>query len=70
MPNELAVRLVVISLYGRVLYRPVYPLDLSVGPGMIGLLGQSMFDPVFPKPSDCEFRGAVDRDEEMELAFA
>ena len=30
MPNELVVRLVVISLYGRVLDRPVHPFDLSV----------------------------------------
>ena len=46
-PNELAVQLVMISLDCRVLDRPVHPLDLSVGPGMIGL-GQSMFDPVLP----------------------
>ena len=47
MPDELVVRLVVIPLHGRVLDRPVHPLDLPIGPGMIGL-GQSMFDPVFP----------------------
>ncbi len=45
MPNELVVRLVMISLYGRVLDRPVHPLDLSVGPRMIGL-GRSMFNPM------------------------
>ena len=47
MPNELAIRLVVISLDGRVLDRPVHPLDLPIGPGVVGL-GQAMFDPVFP----------------------
>ena len=47
MPDKLAVRLVVIPLHGRVLDRPVHPLDLPIGPGMIGL-GQSMFDPMFP----------------------
>ena len=30
MPNELAVRLVMISLEGRVLDRPVHPLDLPI----------------------------------------
>jgi hypothetical protein len=30
MPNELIVRFVVISLDGRVLDRPVHPLDLSI----------------------------------------
>ena len=47
MPNELAVRLVMISLDGRLLDRPVHPLDLPIGPGMIGFC-QPMFDPVFP----------------------
>jgi hypothetical protein len=45
MPNELIVGCVVISLDGRVLDRPIHPLDLSIGPRMIGL-GQPMFDPV------------------------
>ena len=53
MPNELIVRFVVISLDGRVLDCPVHPLDLSIGPRMIGL-GQSMFDPMFPT-------GAIER---------
>jgi hypothetical protein len=30
MPNELIVGFVVISLYGRVLDRPIHPLDLSI----------------------------------------
>jgi hypothetical protein len=47
MPDELVVGCVVIPLNGRVLDCPVHPLDLPIGPGMIGL-GQSMFDPVFP----------------------
>jgi hypothetical protein len=45
MPNELIVRFVVISFDGRVLDCPVHPLDLSIGPRMIGL-GQPMLDPV------------------------
>jgi len=45
MPNELVVGVVVISLDGCVLDCPVHPLDLSVGPRVIGL-GQPMFDPV------------------------
>ena len=50
MPNELIVRFVVISLDGRILDCPVHPLDLSIGPRMIGL-GQSMFDPLFTTDS-------------------
>ena len=53
MPNELIVRFVVISLDGRVLDRPVHPLDLSIGPRMIRL-GQPMLDPVLTT-------GAVER---------
>ena len=53
MPNELIVEFVVISLDGRVLDRPIHPLDLSIGPRMIWL-GQPMFDSVLTT-------GAVER---------
>ena len=43
MAFELVVGFVVLSLDGRVLERPVHPLDLAVGPRVSGL-GQAMFD--------------------------
>lgn len=44
---ELTVAVVVIALDGRILDRPVHPLDLSVRPWMIDL-GEAMLDAVFP----------------------
>jgi hypothetical protein len=43
VPAELIVAIVVIAPNGCSLQRPVYPLDLAVGPGMIGL-GQLVLD--------------------------
>jgi hypothetical protein len=45
MPNELIVGVIVISLHGRLLDRPVHALDLSVGSRVIGF-SQLMFDSV------------------------
>jgi len=46
MPNELVLGFVVISFYGRLFDCSVHPLDLPIGPRMIGL-GQPMLDPMF-----------------------
>jgi hypothetical protein len=45
MGAQLVVALVVVALDGRVLERAVHPLDLAVGPGVVGL-GQPVLDAV------------------------
>ena len=49
---ELLVGAVVITPDGRFLERPVHPLDLTVGPGMVGLR-EAVLDPVLEADRDC-----------------
>ena len=53
MPSELVVGLVIEALDGGFLDRPVHPLDLAIGPGML-CLGCAMLDVV---PGAGEFEG-------------